>query len=270
MGVWLDVAGISPASLSLVAPRAQVFVQAEPSTVPRASGNFYFLKINANAPPTDLGTRDDGVWVENATPTLLAALRERVSPPRLLVAEIELQATETAALFLEHADGICFCNFLREEDTPLDTFKTEAAWKRAVDALATLTSDPDAQVYTATRFSGDAAKNPEEMQLWLDYTAASFLLGASNSHVFFGFQGKAAQEFLDAPIIAAQPGVPVGAMYKANGVYQRRFTDGLVLVNPTLQARSFALPRNYTDLDGVRMTGVSLPPVSGRILFNVK
>lgn len=268
-GVWLDVSSLNPESLVLLAPRAQVLVETEPSTRAGASGSYYLLKVAPGAPLPELGARYDGILVENADVPALAALRQEIAP-RLLVAGTNLRDAADAAPILENADGICFCNFLRDPALPRGTYKSEADWKRDVDALAALTADPDALVFTATRFSEDVVKNSDELQAWLEYALSSFLLGANNSHSFFGFQAGAAQEFLGAPIVAAQLGAPSGAMYKANGVYQRRFAQGLVLVNPTRDAHAFALPRNYSDLNGTRVTQVTMPPASGMVLFAVK
>ncbi|TAH52201.1 MAG: hypothetical protein EYC68_07835 [Chloroflexota bacterium] len=272
MGVWLDIGSVQQESIPLLAPRAQIFVETEKSDTPRASGNFLLLRVdgsNENPLPEGLLSRYDGVYVENVPSNQLAPLREKIAP-RLVITETSLQDKDAAAALNENADGICFCNFLRDADAPIETYKKEDDWQRDIETLAELSAEPDAVILTATRFPEDAAKNFEGMQQWLDYAAASFLLGVNNSHTFFGFQGKAAQEFLGAPAIVAKIGTPLGAMFKANGVYQRRFSDGLVVVNPTDEARAFALSRNYLSVNGTPLSQLELPPHTGMILLSVK
>lgn len=269
MGVWLDVTTLKPESLTLLAPRAQIFVESADSKLAHSPNDFYLLQTEGETLPDGFASHYDGVIVKNADAAVLGGLRAKVAP-RLVIGEVTSHEASDAASALANADGICFCNFLREPDAPLDSVKTEAAWKRDIDSLAALTTDPNAIVLTATRFPDGAAKNFQEMQFWLDYAAASFLMGVNNTHAFFGFQGMAAQEFLGSPSIAAKLGEPLGVMFQANGVYQRRFRNGLVLVNPTVEAHSFSLARNYVNLSGTALTNVQMQPATGLMLLNSK
>lgn len=269
IGVWLDVSGLSAESLTLLMPRAQILVEDGESSAPRTPGNFYLFRQTGEPLPENFGTRYDGVLVAATTTEELGALREQIKP-RLVIAELNVQEEADAAGVFENADGLCFCNFLKEADTESVKVKTEAAWKRDVDTLAALTADPDAVVLTATRFSEEKVEDFQEMQFWLDYSLASFLLGVNNSRSFFSFQGKGVQEFLGAPVLLSKLGTPLGAMTKANAVYQRRFTNGLVIVNPTLEERGFVLSRNYLDVNGRPTTTVQLQPAAGAILLNAE
>ncbi len=52
-------------------------------------------------------------------------------------------------------------------------------------------------------------------------------------------------------------------------IYQRRFTNGLVLVNPTAEAAEVKLPAAMLDPDSEqRITTIAMPPHSGKILLN--
>lgn len=269
IGVWLDVPELEGDALTLLASRAQIFVESAESSAPRTPGSFYLLHLTDTGFPDNFATRYDGVLVPGATMQELSALRERLKPA-LVIAELNLKDAAEAAGAVENADGICFCNFLRDAAAPRDLVKTEAAWKRDVDTLAALTLDPGAVVLTATRFPDEDIEDYAEMQFWLDYSVASFLMGVNNGRSFFSFQGKGAQEFLGAPSLLAKLGTPMGGMSKANSVYQRRFTNGLVIVNPTLEERDFALSRNYLDPNGRQVTQVHLEPAAGIILINVE
>jgi hypothetical protein len=69
---------------------------------------------------------------------------------------------------------------------------------------------------------------------------------------------------------SAQIGVPIQSMYASQDVYQRGFTHGLALVNPSSShAYVVSLPDPHHDLYG-HMVGsqVMLPPHSGLVLLN--
>lgn len=61
-------------------------------------------------------------------------------------------------------------------------------------------------------------------------------------------------------------GTPSGPRRSDNGVWTRRFTQGMVLVNPTTRWRSVTVARGYRTLAGRPITTVGLPPRTGRLL----
>lgn len=68
---------------------------------------------------------------------------------------------------------------------------------------------------------------------------------------------------------ATRLGAPLGPYRRLrNGVYERRFAAGLVLVNPRLRSvRRFSLPGRYSGSGLRRVRAVSMGPVSGLILL---
>ena len=67
-------------------------------------------------------------------------------------------------------------------------------------------------------------------------------------------------------IVALALGTPSAKYAKADGVYQRPYTAGKVLVNPTGSTYKVSLGATYVDLAGTRVTAVTLGPNSGKVL----
>lgn len=269
IGVWLDTTTLSADEVILLAPRARVFASTNPDTLPRTSAGFALLAVDsASALPASIPPGVDGVLVEHASAASAAklkALRQTIAP-RLLITGLG-PGEETPEVGAPGADGLCFCSFLKPADAPPETFPDEIEWKRDVDWLASLSSDPAMVVLTATRFAADVPTNPDLMQKWLDYALGSFLLGVRNNRSFFGFQGPGAQELLTTPSLVAPLGTPAGAFFRANGIYQRRFTGGLVLVNPAAESRTLLLSRSYLTVTGSGLDRVQLAPHSSIIVL---
>ena len=98
------------------------------------------------------------------------------------------------------------------------------------------------------------------------FALASFLLGTNGSSYF---------TFLyDRDTLKTHPwwesiniGDPVGPYKKVGGLYEREFTRGKVIVNPTKSSLSTALGGSYTAIGGATpLTSVVLPANSAQIL----
>ena len=124
--------------------------------------------------------------------------------------------------------------FLRDKNTPLDTFKTEAAWKQDVDMLVDVGSRGKVAWTTTKMWNVSSTATQVQIDRWHKYALASFLLG-TNGHSYFNFSAKntVAGVFVDHPWDRVQVGDPVGQYAKVGGVYRRDFTAGMALVNPT-------------------------------------
>jgi hypothetical protein len=123
----------------------------------------------------------------------------------------------------------------------------------------------------AVNFSNPAAQDIQVME----YGRASFLLGWN------GKAGSAYQYHDDNDnnedsvnmfnsIWTASVGSPSGSYsVQSNGLYQRSFTNGLVIVNPTTSTLSENLGATYTDTENnTQVNSVSLPATSAIILSN--
>jgi hypothetical protein len=69
------------------------------------------------------------------------------------------------------------------------------------------------------------------------------------------------------PRASVDLGRPDGRRHRLdNGVYTRRYDDGLVLLNPTSRKRAVVLGRTYQRLGGKQVSSVVLDPASGVLL----
>ncbi len=163
-------------------------------------------------------------------------------------------------------DGVHVEAFARNPISATNEFKTETTWKRDIDMLADLSKD-NRIVMVSTRLDG-AAAGPELARQWLNFGLASYLLGKSGAHTYFDFDpGSAA--FASDPLLSAPLGAPTEAYVKLEGgLYSRKFERGLVLVNPTGEAKKTALEGGYRTLAGNPVdVSVTLSEHTGLILF---
>ena len=80
----------------------------------------------------------------------------------------------------------------------------------------------------------------QQRESWHRFALASFLLGASTNTYFNFVESRTWTAVLsDHRWDHVDVGLPTGPYAKVNGVYQRNFTKGLVLVNPTPTAMRF-------------------------------
>ena len=110
-----------------------------------------------------------------------------------------------------------------------------------------------------------ATSTAAQQDAWHRYALGTFLLGYQPGNAYFTFRVDknltTPSPYWDVPI-----GVPSGAYAKVGGVYQRSFTNGRVLVNPTTATLSVGLGGSYVNLDGATVTSVTLAPHTAEIL----
>jgi hypothetical protein len=98
---------------------------------------------------------------------------------------------------------------------------------------------------------------------------ASFLLGTCGLSRLAVLQGQTqADAIADSPYDHEPIGTPYGAMTYAGGVYERWFTGGLVVVNPTSANVTVNVPYATDDMDGNPVQGsYTLAPNTGNVLI---
>lgn len=293
IGIWLETARLSSELVEDAAPDTQVVTG--PLALALKSRNrdaFAFRRLDAldsisamsglNLEPgyagniVEAGGMTDGDQLQG-TADQLRGLRVALGT-RLLIADTYawtdgaafLQHEKDRGVLLEQVDGVCLCNFLRRADSPLNQFKTEAAWRQDVDALAALSNNRALVVLVAVPFGKSDPKptgNPVE---WTSYALGSFLLGVSNTHSFLSLQGESADRLFLSPILASSIGAPLGAYIRTGAGYERRFSKGIVLVNPLAEPRTRVLTRQYKNASNEIVSRVTLAPHSSVILFDAK
>jgi hypothetical protein len=151
--------------------------------------------------------------------------------------------------------------FVRGEMDPIARHRSEAQWKQDVDML----SDAGARgesVLAITKVWVSATQ--AQLDAWHKYSLASFLL-AANGYTHFSFRADHALAG-DEPWSHIDLGSPLGAYAKVDGVYQRTFANGRVLVNPTLSTLTVPLGGSYITIEGLTTSSVTLQPNSAEIL----
>jgi chitodextrinase len=159
--------------------------------------------------------------------------------------------------------------WLRTPGSPATAYPTTAVWQQNVQMLIDAAA-MDAGVHaTVKTWSGGTI---EAREAWRLFALASFLIGNSG-HSWFEFtSGQRAMPWDDlSPLYELAIGQPVEshatvAGFLRDGVYQRDFTAGKVVVNPSPKAVSVTLDGTYVMPDGSAVTALALAPNSAAIL----
>jgi hypothetical protein len=89
----------------------------------------------------------------------------------------------------------------------------------------------------------------------------------SDGRSYFHFTADKADFRVDRPLNRLNLGPALGPYAKIDGVYQRTFAGGRVLVNPTLTAQTVVLGGSYRTLSGTSVGSVTLAPNGAEILI---
>ena len=112
-----------------------------------------------------------------------------------------------------------------------------------------------------------------QLRAWRSFGQASFLIGNSGSSWLEFSAGRSTLAWNDG---SGLDGVDLGAAidthasvddYLVDGVYQRRFSQGMALVNPGDGAVTVDLGEKYRTPDGDKVKSVTLEPHSGLVLL---
>ncbi len=155
--------------------------------------------------------------------------------------------------------------FVRSATQAAGTFRKEADWKSDVDMI--VDAESHGSWILAVSKLWVTATTAQQSALHR-YSYATFLLG-TNGTSYFQFL---ADRSLDTPIADSNLeklpiGSPTGAYAKTDGAYQRAFTKGRVLVNPTNAAVTVPVTGVFHDSNGTLVTGsLRLAPYAAEIL----
>lgn len=110
------------------------------------------------------------------------------------------------------------------------------------------------------------AYGPADDRPAMDYARASFLLFARGSRSAFSYTPLCGVE-PSAPAWRAEVGAPTGAATQVGSVWQRRFANGIVVVNPSGSATTTVpLGGQFVQPNGTAVTTLLLGPHSGAVL----
>jgi hypothetical protein len=110
-------------------------------------------------------------------------------------------------------------------------------------------------------------------ETWREYVTASYLLG-NNGHAWLAFCSTSLSSYSDpSPLYSMNVGPPTqtatsvaGYQLSTAGLFLRRFSSGLAIVNLSGGTQSVALGGTYKDVSGKTYTNVTIPNASGIVL----
>ncbi|HTX47070.1 MAG TPA: putative glycoside hydrolase [Solirubrobacteraceae bacterium] len=170
--------------------------------------------------------------------------------------------------YLSVSSGAMEEGFMRWDGDPANSFRSESLWLADVESIAAVNRLHKLAIGWTDLAVPASAAQASRVEL---YSLSSYLLAAGGPRYY---------SFLREPVRGAvQPfqrdwslrlGAPIGPYFRQGGLFERSFTHGLVLVNPTDSGRSYseALPRSYETLAGRRVTTVTVGPKRGTILLD--
>ncbi len=163
-----------------------------------------------------------------------------------------------------NAQGHVFEGCFRAAKAPISAWPPVADWKMQVDAIAAVQAAGKLSLCMTKTWSATATDT--QRQQWHDFGLASTLLvnaGRSYFH-FTGRQGEPADTRW--PNTRRGIGTPAGARTTQGNLHVRRFTTGMVVVNPSGTAQTIALGGSYKTLSGATVTSLRAAPHTGHLL----
>ena len=199
-------------------------------------------------------------WI-SATTQLSQSVRTTISPSLVVGNGLKDGPSlgESSQLF-NGMDGGIAEGFLRTSTQSATTYPSVSTWQQNVNMLLS----PPKPVLALTKVWASATT--DQLNQWHLYALASFLLGTDGRSYFY-FSSASSEPPISVVPWSVNIGDPSGAYALQDGAYQRPFTQGRVLVNPTASQVSVPLSGAYTEMDGTQVSGsLVMPPNTGQIL----
>ena len=199
-------------------------------------------------------------WI-SATTQLSQSVRTTISPSLVVGNGLKDGPSlgESSQLF-NGMDGGIAEGFLRTSTQSATTYPSVSTWQQNVNMLLS----PPKPVLALTKVWASATTN--QLNQYHLYALASFLLGTDGRSYFY-FSSASSEPPISVIPWSVNIGDPSGAYALQDGAYQRPFTQGRVLVNPTASQVSVPLSGAYTEMDGTQVSGsLVMPPNTGQIL----
>lgn len=163
---------------------------------------------------------------------------------------------------LDGLDASVHEGFCRRPGASLDSFYGEAQWKQDVEMIRDVESHGKYALPLAKTLTGGTMERKRDV---MKYCLATFLL-ATNGKSMFGFEFGTGNTMTADPLWDTVLGTPTSDYAKTDGVYQRRFAAGRVLVNSTTASATVNLGGSYRRPDGTSVTSLTLPAHTAEIL----
>lgn len=232
-------------------------------TAPLAPGFVSGTPIN---PATNQPwTRGD--WL-NATAALAGAERGSAAPALvfgngLSTGPLFFDSVAPTKQLVDAMDGGIAESWLRGSKTGVNTFPNETAWQQSVNMIISVEAEGK-PLLTLTKLWVTASAALQ--QQWQQYALASFLMGTQGRSAFFFSTGFRVSRTTPCAGCATDVGFPLGAYAKVAGVYQRSFSHGRALVNPTGATVTVGLGGVYYTSSRQPVTSITMKPNSGAVV----
>jgi hypothetical protein len=232
-------------------------------TAPLDAGYVTALPIN---PATH------AVWTGDAwlrATTAIAGAVQSANPDAVIIANglangTKYFSTSGATSQLLDPSGAAMAElWLRAPGASVTSYPSETKWLADVEMLAAAESHGQS-VMTTTKLwvSATAAQQAQ----WHKFALSSFLLAAGGDSYFSFLEDRSNAALVqDYTWDHVDIGTPEGPFQQNGTLYDRFFSNGVVVANPTDAAETVTLPGSYTNLDGVDVSSEILAPDSGDV-----
>jgi hypothetical protein len=146
-----------------------------------------------------------------------------------------------SSVLLKHADIGLAETFIRTSSMGVRQYRPETAWQDDVDMLVDA-AHRGKQVCVITKVWSNGSKGAKAADH--AFALASFLLGTNGRQCFAFSSGRRARADHGDPLLMRMShlGQPTAHYYATGGIFARRYTRGLVLVNPDTTSHRMVLP----------------------------
>ncbi len=198
-----------------------------------------------------------------ATESFIADVGPRIQASgKLAIANFGSWSTYSSVVnpWVRYLSGAMDENFLKWGETPGTGYADPAMW-------AVQLGEEQYTESLGKLFIGATGSSTNDSSAAM-YGYATMLLGSTGNAVFY--MGDELADPTDFPEYHLQLGRPMGAEDAiAGGVHRRRFSNGLVLVNPTMSRAKVSLGGVYTGSGLTRVTAVTMAPQTGLVLVRL-
>ncbi len=234
----------------------------------------YYPMCNAPAINPRTGeTYTDDDWREDQR-ALAAQVKAAIGDSKILLMNGAQAGTRYLErdypLLLAEADGVCFEGFVHGTGMAIDQFRSPAAWRD--DLLALVDAAGREKLVQCFTKHKPGAGTPEQIERTILYSLATFLLGKGPTCTFSVYcktpgVGQVGPNWPIPALWRTPLGPALGPHEERNGIYYRHYTEALVAVNPTPEARVFDADGRWFTPAGTAVTTPQLAGNTGVILF---
>jgi hypothetical protein len=203
-----------------------------------------------------------------ATTSLAQQVRQAISPTPLYGNGLSGGPTyygvpPTAQLMQGLSGGVAEA-WLRGATVPDTLYPTDPEWVQDVNMMTDIQNQGKPMMGLVKVWGSGGTQ--QVITAWQQFALGTFLM-AANGTSSFTFSGAPGTPRTTAfPVYQTQLGEPLDPYTKVDGIYQRSFVNGLVLLNTSSPATTVNLPGQYYEGSGTPVTSVVVNPDTAIIL----